>query len=68
MAAPQVAGVASLIWAEDMSESADFVRYAVSQSANTYGYFDEYGNGLVDADYALNHYDELKKEYHESKK
>lgn len=64
LAAPQVAGVASLIWAKDMTESADFVRYVLQKSANAYGDFDSYGNGLLDAEYALAHYDELKKAYY----
>lgn len=63
LAAPQVAAVASLIWEKDLSVSADFVRGLLDESANLYGETDEYGNGLVDAEYALLHYDEYKKNY-----
>lgn len=64
LAAPQVTGVASLIWAKDMTEPADFVRYVIQRSANAYGDFDAYGNGLLDAEYALQNYDELKADYY----
>lgn len=58
LAAPQVTAVATLIWQKDSSVSADFVRGLLNESANLYGDKDEYGNGLVDAEYALSHYDE----------
>ncbi len=63
LAAPQVAAVAALIWQKDTKVSADFVRGLLDESANLYGRTDEYGNGLVDADYALSHYDEYKRKY-----
>ena len=63
LAAPQVAGVASLIWEKDPDVSADFVRSLLSESANLYGETEAYGNGLVDAEYALGHYDEFKEKY-----
>lgn len=66
LAAPQIAAVATLIWQKDTGVSADFVRGLLDESANLYGETDEYGNGLVDAEYALNHYDEYKQKYKES--
>lgn len=61
LAAPQVAAVASLIWERDPSVPADFVRDLLKESANLYGEAESYGNGLVDAEYALDHYDEFKR-------
>ena len=66
LAAPQVTAVATLIWQKDPKVSADFVRGLLDESANLYGETDEYGNGLVDAEYALNYYDEYKQKYNES--
>ena len=63
LAAPQVAGVAALIWEQDLNVSADFVRALLNESANCYGDREQYGNGLVDAEYALEHYKEFKKSY-----
>lgn len=63
LAAPQVTAVASLIWQRDSRMSADFVRGLLDESANLYGNTSEYGNGLIDAEYALSHYDEYKKKY-----
>lgn len=61
LAAPQVAEVASLIWERDPGVPADFVRDLLKESANLYGEAESYGNGLVDAEYALDHYDEFKR-------
>lgn len=68
LAAPQVSAVASLIWQKDPDVSADFVRDLLNESANLYGDTDSYGNGLVDAEYALEHYEEFKAKYKESEK
>ncbi len=67
LAAPQVAGVAALIWEQDLNASADFVRALLNESANAYGNEEEYGNGLVDAKYAMEHYKEFKKSYKKNK-
>lgn len=63
LAAPQVSAVASLIWEKDPDVSADFVRSLINESANLYGDTDAYGNGLMDAEYALEHYDEFREKY-----
>lgn len=68
LAASQIAGVASLIWEKDMNVSADFVRDLLNESANSYGEQEKYGNGLVDAQYALENYDLYKKNYKKKKK
>lgn len=65
LAAPQVAAVASLIWQKDLKMPADFVRGLLNESANLYGDGDAYGNGLIDAEYALSHYEEYKEKYME---
>lgn len=67
LAAPQVAGVAALIWEQDLNVSADFVRALLNESANAYGNEEQYGNGLVDAHYALEHYKEFKENYKKNK-
>jgi len=66
LAAPQVAGIASLIWEKDLSMSADFIRALLDESANQYGEANAYGNGLVDAEYALENYDTFKEKYVEN--
>lgn len=63
LSAPQVAAAASLIWQKDLSVSADFVRSLLNFSANKYGDETKYGNGLLDVEYALEKYDEFRKEY-----
>lgn len=68
LAAPQITAVATLIWQKDPKVSADFVRGLLDESANLYGKADEYGNGLVDAEYALSHYDEYKEKYEKNEK
>ncbi|MBO5072217.1 MAG: S8 family serine peptidase [Eubacterium sp.] len=67
LAAPQVAGVAALIWEKDPDMPSDFVRALLNESANGYGDQEQYGNGLVDARYALEHYEEFKKNYKKNK-
>ena len=63
LAAPHVTGAASLLWQKDMSVSADFIRGLLKKSANLCGDTEEYGEGLIDYEYALRIYDEYKEEY-----
>lgn len=63
LAAPHVAGVASVLWQKDKSVSADFIRSLLAFTANQYGEDYEYGNGLVDLDFALSQYDAFKEVY-----
>lgn len=63
LAAPHVTGVASLLWQKDMSVSTDFIRGLLKKSANLCGDTEEYGEGLIDYEYALRIYDEYKEEY-----
>ena len=63
LAAPQVAGAAALILEKNKNVSPDFVRELLQASANAYGEADEYGAGLVDVSYALEHYDTFKRQY-----
>ena len=60
LAAPQVAGAASLLWEKDPDASADTIRYVLNASANLYGAKEQYGNGLLDVEYARSHYEEMK--------
>lgn len=63
MAAPHVAGVASLLWEKDQSVSSEFIRSLLKASANGYGEADAYGSGLVDYAYAEKIYDSFKAGY-----
>ena len=66
MAAPHVVGVASLIWQKDPDVSNEFIRALLKASANSYGDGDSYGNGLLDANKALEIYEDFKAEYEET--
>lgn len=63
MAAPHVTGAAALLWQKDLSMPSEFIRELLNKSANGYGEEDAYGNGLLDVEYALKHYDKWKKEF-----
>lgn len=63
MAAPHVVGVASVLWQKDLSCSSNFIRRLLDLSANLYGNSNEYGNGLVDLNYAMQLYDEFRAVY-----
>lgn len=56
LAAPQVVGVAAKIWEENPSAKAEEIRNTLDASANLYGNREKYGNGLLDEEYALNHF------------
>ena len=66
MSSPHIAGVASLLWQKNPNVSAKFIRNLLDVSANLYGDKKQYGNGLVDADYAFDIYDDFKKEFYEA--
>ncbi len=66
MAAPHVTGVASVLWQKDLSCTNDFIRQLINYSANLYGDKNEYGNGLVDLNFALEQYDAFKELYTET--
>ena len=63
LAAPHVAGVASLLWQKDITVTADFIRGLLKESANPCGDAEQYGEGLVDYEYALSIYDKYKEDY-----
>lgn len=63
MAAPHVAGAASILWAKDRSKSRDFIRALLNASAAAVGDTDKQGNGVVDLEYALSVYDEFAEKY-----
>lgn len=68
MAAPHVTGVASVLWQKDLSCSNEFIRQLLAYSSNLYGLQRDYGYGLVDLKFALEHYDEFKAKYKETQK
>ncbi len=63
MAAPHVAGVASILMELNPEMPVDYIRMLLNYSANLYGSPDEYGNGVLDLGYALEINDKFKKLY-----
>lgn len=63
VSAAQVTGAASLLWEADTTKSADFVRGLLTDSAKSLGNENEYGYGIVDVSYALEHYNEYAQNY-----
>lgn len=63
MAAPHVAGAASVLMELNPEMSADYIRMLLNYSANLYGSPDEYGNGVLDLAYAVEINDKFKKLY-----
>ncbi|MDE5778162.1 MAG: S8 family peptidase [Lachnospiraceae bacterium] len=66
MAAPHVAGVASVLWAKDRSRSNTFIRALLNASAKPMD--KNGGNGVVDLNYALSVYDDFAASYVEDMK
>ena len=63
IAAPHVTGAASVLMELNPEMSADYIRALLDYSANLYGSPDEYGNGIVDLEYAVEINDKFKKLY-----
>lgn len=63
MAAPHVTGAAALLWQKDKTKSADFIRGLLAESANNLGDENFYGHGLVDVQFALDHYEQYADAY-----
>ncbi len=63
MAAPHVAGAASVLMELNPEMPADYIRMLLNYSANLYGSPDEYGNGVLDLGYAVEINDKFKKLY-----
>lgn len=63
VSAAQITGAASLLWEIDASKSADFIRGLLTESAKYIGDKSEYGYGIVDVSYAVEHYDEYAQSY-----
>ncbi len=62
MAAPHVAAVATMLWAKDVTKSAEFIRTLLDESARSLGDADESGYGLVDYAYAEDIYRTVEKQ------
>lgn len=63
MSVPHVVGVASLIKEKDKTKDGKFIKELLINSANKSGEFGENGIGIVDAQYALEIYDEFAYNY-----
>ncbi len=66
MAAPQVSALAAILWQQDPSQSADFIRKLIGASAHPLGEPAKYGYGLIDCAYALEQYGTFAEGYHGS--
>ena len=66
MAAPQVSALAAILWQQDPSQSADFIRKLIGASAHSLGEPAKYGHGLIDCAYALEQYGKFAEGYHGS--
>lgn len=63
LAVAHVTGAAAAIWQKDAKKDSQFVRDILSDCAKNLGDKMEYGNGLVDIKFALEHYKEYEKNY-----
>lgn len=63
MAAPHVVGAASVLMELKPDMSAEYIRALLNYSANLYGDSDEYGNGVIDLEYAIEINDKFQKLY-----
>ncbi len=63
MAAPHVAGAASVLMELNPDMPADYIRALLNYSANLCGDSDEYGNGVIDLGYAIEINDKFRKLY-----
>ena len=66
MAAPHVAGVASVLWQKNKDVPAEFIKQLICSSAKNAGDEKAYGSGIVDLQYALESYDEAWEAYQEN--
>lgn len=67
MAVPQVTGLASILWQKDTSRSAGFIRQLINATARECGDKEDFGNGIIDCEYALEQYDEFAQIVQEEK-
>ena len=63
VAAPHVTAIASILMQNDSEATNDLVREVLNKSANSLGEHNEYGNGIVDMEYALEIYEDVKENY-----
>lgn len=66
MATPHVSSLAALLWQQDSTKSAEFIRELIKVTANTLGSKKEFGYGLIDCSFALEKYDEYAKSFNGS--
>lgn len=63
MAAPHVSALAAILWQQDITKSADFIRELIKSTARSLGESNKYGAGLIDCVYAIEKYDDLSKRF-----
>ena len=63
VAAPHVTAIASVLMQNDAEATNDLIREVLNKSANRLGDCNEYGNGIVDMEYALEIYEDVKENY-----
>lgn len=66
MAAPQVTGLASILWQKDTTKSNEFIRQLIDATAKNLGDKKVYGYGLIDCEYAISQYDNFTASYVEN--
>ena len=57
IAAPQVTALASVLWQQDASKDANFIRGLIKATARPLGSKLKFGEGLIDCSYALSQYE-----------
>lgn len=55
LSAAHVSGAASILWSMNPDKPASFIRSLLNQSARPAGRAEEYGNGILDVEYAAGH-------------
>ncbi len=55
LSASHVSGAASILWGMNPDKPASFIRSLLNQSARPAGQAEEYGNGILDIEYAIDH-------------
>ena len=65
-AVPHVVGAASVLMELNQEMSDEYIRLLLDYSANLYGAKEDYGNGVIDLEYAIQINDKFKKLYEKS--
>ena len=67
ISAAHVSALATILWQQDKTKSAQFIRELIKETANSLGSKNEFGEGLIDCAYALEQYDNFSQKYVDKK-